>query len=196
MNAAAPPTSHRILVICRCGVRRHRFAVARAWRCGRVWLTTGGAVARRGRAPLETSDGSQAVQVRHHGPARGAAARSGDRRARRADLSDHLLRVHRCRSGSVTVQSGARRAHLFAHLQPDGRGSGGARRGARGRRRRGRHGERPGGLASRDRDADGRGRSHRIVQVAVRRQHQSAEADLAPLRHRDELRRSARSRRL
>ena len=40
----------------------------------------------------------------------------------------------------------------------------------------------------------GAGGSHRVVQVALRRQHQPAEADPAALRHRDDLRRSARSR--
>ncbi len=82
------------------------------------------------------------------------------------------------------VQPGAGRAHLFAHLQPHDRGARGAARSARGRGRRGRDRERPGGAASGDRDPDGRGRPHRLLQVALWRQHQSVQAHPAPLRHR------------
>ncbi len=51
------------------------------------------------------------------------------------------------------LQHGAGGARLFAHLQSDLRGAGGAHRRARRRRRRDRHRERAGGAASRDRHA-------------------------------------------
>ena len=61
------------------------------------------------------------------------------------------------------VQPRARRPHLFAHLQSDRGGAGGAAGGARRRGGRGRHGERPGGAASRRRHPDGPGRPHRLL---------------------------------
>ena len=63
-------------------------------------------------------------------------------------------------------------------------------------RRRHLHGKRHGGHASRDRDADGRGRPYRRVRFALRRHYQSAHAYAAALRHHDDLRQAARSRRL
>ena len=87
-----------------------------------------------------------------------------------------------------------RAGHIYSRISnPTIRGARGARRRARGRGRRGRDRERPGGAASRDRDADGRGRPHRRLEVALWRQHQPAEAHPAALRHRDDLRRPARS---
>ena len=61
---------------------------------------------------------------------------------------------------------------------------------------RDRHGKRPGRAASRDRDADGRGLAHRGVERALRRLAQSAALHAAAFRHRNDLRRAARSRRL
>ena len=92
------------------------------------------------------------------------------------------------------VQHGARGPRLFAHLQSDLRGARGAHRGARRRRRRDRHGERAGGAASGDRHADGRGLAHRRVARALRRLAQPARLHAAALRHRDDVRRPARSR--
>ena len=62
-------------------------------------------------------------------------ARSGDRRARNADLPDHVLRVRRCRPRRLAVRAEGVRQHLHPHHEPD---AGGAR-GAAGRARR-RHG--------------------------------------------------------
>ena len=64
-------------------------------------------------------------------------ARSDDRRALDADLSDHGLCVRRCRSRRLALQSAQFRLHLFAADQPDGRGARRADRFARGRARGG-----------------------------------------------------------
>ena len=126
----------------------------------------------------------------------GCGARSRDRRAGDADLPDRVVRLSRQRSRGGAVQHGARRPRLFAHLQPDGGGARGADRRARRRRRRHRDGERTGGAAPGDRDPAGRGLAHRRVALAVRRLAQSARLHAAALRHHDDLRRSARPRRL
>ena len=97
---------------------------------------------------------------------------------------------------AVAVQSGAGRAHLFAHLQPDRGRAGGAHLGARRRRRRGRHRQRPGGAAPGHRHADGRGRAYRGVVAHLRRLAQHVHAHAAALRHHHHARRSARSREL
>ena len=128
--------------------------------------------------------------------ARRRRARPDDRRARHADLPDHLVRLPRHRSRRRALQHGARGARLFAHLESRPCRVRGAHRGARGRRRRDRHGQRPGGAASRDRDADGRGLAHRGVERALRRLAQPAALHAAALRHRDDVRRPARPRRM
>ena len=94
------------------------------------------------------------------------------------------------------VQPRACRPHLHAHLQSDDGGARGAPCRARRRRRRGVHGERHGGDASRHRDARRRRRPHRRLGLALRRHHQSADPHAAALRHHHELRQAARSRRL
>ena len=96
-------------------------------------------------------DQAQDAPLRHAGAARRRGARSGDRRARDADLPDGVVRVPRQRPRGRAVQHGARGPRLLAHLQSDVRGARGAHRGARRRRRRDRHRERAGGAASRDR---------------------------------------------
>ena len=64
------------------------------------------------------------------------AARSDHRRARDADLPDHVLRVRRRRPRGLAVRPAGVRQHLHPHRQPDQRGAGGARRRARRRHRR------------------------------------------------------------
>ena len=134
----------------------------------------------------------QVPEVRHARPARRPAARSGDRGARRADLSDHVLRLRRHRPCRGPVQPGARRAHLQPHLEPDRGGARGARRGARAWGRRGRRGLGPGRAPPGGRDPDGAGRAHRGLGLALRRQRQPARPDPAALRHRDDFRKAAR----
>ena len=53
-------------------------------------------------------------------------ARPGDRRARHADLPDHVLRVRRRRARRGAVQSRDVRQHLYADHEPDPGGAGGA----------------------------------------------------------------------
>ena len=138
----------------------------------------------------------KAPPLRYALAARRPAARSDDGRARRADLPDHVLRVRRHRARRRPVQPGARRAHLFAHLQSHRRGAGGAHLGAGRRRRRGGDRQRPGRAASRHRHADGRGRAHRGVGPHLRRLAQHVHAHAAALRHHHHAGRSARSRKL
>ena len=57
--------------------------------------------------------------LRHAVAARRRAARSGDRRARDADLPDGVVRVPRQRPRGGALQHGARGPRLLAHLQPD-----------------------------------------------------------------------------
>ena len=96
---------------------------------------------------------AKAARLRDLEPACRAASRSGHAFARGADLPDHLVPVRRRRSCRRAVQPRARRAHLHAHLQSDDGGARGAPRRARAGGRRGVHGERHGGDASRHRDA-------------------------------------------
>ena len=63
-------------------------------------------------------------------------ARSDDRRAHHADLSDHGLCVRRRRPRGLALQSADLRLHLFAPHQPDRLRAGGARGEPRGRARR------------------------------------------------------------
>ena len=67
--------------------------------------------------------------------------RCRDGRPGDADLPDHVLRLRRRRPCGLAVRSAGLRQHLFPHRQPDLRGAGRARRGARGR-----HGGARGGL--------------------------------------------------
>ena len=90
-----------------------------------------------GRSPLSEAGNAE--------PARGPEAGPALRRPGGADLPDHLLRLSRYRPRRRALQPGARGPHLQPHLQPHRGGAGGADRGARRRRRRGLHGERPGG---------------------------------------------------
>ena len=71
----------------------------------------------------------------HARHSRRRAARSDHRRARDADLSDHVLRVRRRRSRRLAVRPAGLRQHLHAHRQSDQRGAGRARRRARRRHR-------------------------------------------------------------
>jgi hypothetical protein len=147
--------------------------------------------------PVRDRHGRRKIsQIRHTEPPCGAASRSRHRRPRRADLPDHELRLPRQRSCRSALQSRGARLYLFAHRQSDGRRARGAPQRARGRRRCDLHRQRPGGAASRHRNADGGGRSHRRSSVALWRLDQPVEAHPAALRDRDELCRSARSRRL
>ena len=109
----------------------------------------------------------KAARVRNPEPACRPASRSRDRRARRADLSDDVLRVSGFGSRRGAVQSRTRRAHLHAHFQPDDRGARGAAGGARGRRRRDLHRERHGRDASGDRHAAQRRRPYRRLVLAL-----------------------------
>ena len=91
---------------------------------------------------------------RHARHSCGRAARPGDRRARDADLPDHILRVRRRRSCRRAVRAADLRQYLHAHQQPDQGGAGGARRRAR-RRHRGARGRfRPRRAGHRDPYAD------------------------------------------
>ena len=58
-------------------------------------------------------------------------ARSGDRRARDADLPDHVLRLRRCRPCRLAVRAEGVRQYLHPHHEPDPGGAGRARRRAR-----------------------------------------------------------------
>ena len=97
------------------------------------------------------------------------AARSDHRRAGDADLSDHVVRVQRCRPRRLAVRTAGVRQHLYPHRQPDQRGAGRARRGA-GRR----HGGAGGGLRPRRAGrraaaiADARRRIHRRAKTLWR----------------------------
>jgi hypothetical protein len=93
----------------------------------------------------------QIPRFRYPVAARRRRARPRHRRARHAGLFHLLVRVQGFRPRRRAVQYGARRPRVFAHLQPDQCGAGGAHRRA-GRRRGGhRHRQRPG------RDAPGPG---------------------------------------
>ena len=134
----------------------------------------------------------QVPQARHAGAACGPASRPGHRRARGADLPDDVVRVPRRRPRREPVQPRGRRPHLQPHLQPDRGGVRGAGRGAGGGLGRARRVERAGGAAHRHRHPDGRGRPHRRLDLALWRHAQHAGAHPAALRHRDDLRQSAR----
>ncbi|MCK7472786.1 MAG: hypothetical protein MZV49_02985 [Rhodopseudomonas palustris] len=69
-------------------------------------------------------------------PSTPAPSRTHHRRARHADLSDHLLRLQRRRPRRLAVRTAGVRQHLYPHHQPDHRRARGARCGA-GRRHRG-----------------------------------------------------------
>ena len=60
-------------------------------------------------------------------------ARSGDRRARHADLPDDVLRLRRRRPRRLAVRPEGLRQHLHPHHEPDAGRARGARRRARGR---------------------------------------------------------------
>ena len=95
-------------------------------------------------------------------------ARSHHRRARDADLSDHVLRVRRRRSRRLAVRPAGLRQHLYPHRQPDLRRAGRARRRAR-RRHRGAGGRlRPRRAGDRDARADDAGRRiHRLARSSM-----------------------------
>ena len=127
-------------------------------------------------------------------PARKSDPATGARATPIYQTASFVFPGQRSRGGAV--QHGARRPRLFAHLQSDGRGARGTRRGARRRRRRDRHRQRTGGAAPGDRHAARRGLAYRRVALAVRRLAQPARLHAAALRHRDDVRRSARHRRV
>ena len=133
------------------------------------------------------------LQVRHSFASRWSAARRRHRGARGAGLQLDVLRVPRHGPRRGVVQSRGSRAHLLADLEPDGRRVRGADRGARGRRRRGRHRLRPVRLPSRRGDDSLRRRPRRVVCRDLRRHPQPAEPHPAALRHRDHVRRADRS---
>ena len=141
----------------------------------------------------EVADGrTRILRLRHPGASCGAAPGPRTRRARRADLPDHVLRVPRYRRRRVAVQPGAPGASLFADQQPDGGGARGASGGARGRGGERLHGERTGGAAPRRRHADGGRRPHRRLEIDLWRQLQRHASHLAAFRDRDDLRGPAR----
>ena len=135
-------------------------------------------------------------QLRHPEPACGPAARSGDRRARDADLPDDVLRLPRFGPCRGAVQRRTAGPRVLAHHQSHHRGARGADRRARRRGRGHRHRQRTGGDAPRDRDHRGCRRAHRRFVRAVRRLAQPPLLHPAPLRHRDDVRRPARPRRV
>ena len=128
-----------------------------------------------------------------------AGARPDPRRARgrrrSTQSASFVLPGHRPRRGAL--QHGARRARLFADLQSDVRGARGARSPrskaawARSRRRAARR-----RCTSRIVTPAGRGQPHRRVARALRRLAQPARLHAAALRRRDDVRRSARPRRV
>ena len=146
--------------------------------------------------PGERHGRAQVSSIRHAYRPRRLPARPDDRRARRADLPDDVLRLPRHRRGRLAVQPVAFGPHLFAHLEPDDGGARGATRGARRRRRLGVHGVGPGGAVARGDDADGGGRPYRLVALALRRQPQPVRPHAAALRHHHHAGRPARRGRL
>ena len=129
------------------------------------------------------------------GPRR-TAARPVHRRARRADLPDHQLRLRRHRIGRGLLQPAGVRQHLLAHHEPDGghvRGAGRQPGGRRRRRRLRQRSGRAGGGAVHHAPA---GRPHRRLRRAVRRHGHPAQAPVAQVRPRADVRRSGRHRRL
>ncbi len=97
------------------------------------------------------------------------AARSDDRRARDADLPDHVVRVRRRRPRGLAVRPAGVRQHLHPHRQPDQRGAGGARR-----RARRRHGGARGRLRPR-----GAGAGHARAAAAGRRVRRRRRSSMA-----------------
>ena len=134
----------------------------------------------------------QVPQARYAGPARGPASRPGHRRARGADLPDDVLRLPRRRPCREPVQPRGRRPYLQPDLQSHRGGVRGTRGSAGGGLGRTGRGERPVGAAYRHRHPDGRGRPHRRLDLALWWHAQHAGSHPAALRHRDDLRQSAR----
>ena len=142
--------------------------------------------------PRGSVDGGQ-ERLRHAVAARRAATRSGDRRARDADLSVGGVRVSRYRFCGGAVQHRTRRARVFAPVESDQCGARRARRRARRRRRRDRDGERAGGDAPGGGDAVLGGRPRRRIAIDLRRHAQPARVHAAAFRHNDHVRESARA---
>ena len=111
---------------------------------------------------------------------RGAGRR--DRRAGDADLPDDIVRLRRRRPCRVAVRPAGVRQHLLAHRQPDLRGAGGARRGARGRHGGSRRRLRPRGPVPDLPRADAAGRRVRRREQALRRLDQPVQPLLQELR--------------
>ena len=135
-------------------------------------------------------------RLRHARAARRPAARPGHRQPRGAHLRHRLVRLRRLRPRRRALQHGALRPRVLADLEPHRRRLRGTDGGARERRRRDRDGERAGRAAPCDRHADGRRRAHRGQPLAVRRLAQPARLHARTLRHRHDLHRPARPRRL
>ena len=126
----------------------------------------------------------------------GAQPDPDHRRARDADLSDHVLRVQRRRPRRLAVRAAGVRQHLYPHRQSDHGGAGRARRRAR-RRHRGAGGRvRPRRAGRRvPAAADARRRIHRRAK-ALWRLDQPVQPRLQELRLERGLGRSRRHRQL
>ena len=113
----------------------------------------------------------QAPGARASTPSRSMRAGGGprDRRAGDADLPERVVRLpgHGPRRGALQHRAG--RPRVFAPVEPDQRGAGGAHQRAGGRGGRHRDGERAGGNAPRHRHGLFRRRSHRGVPLPLRR---------------------------
>ena len=109
-------------------------------------------------------------------------ARPDHRRARDADLPDHLVRVRRRRSRRLAVRPAGLRQHLYPHRQPDQRRAGRARRRARRRHRRACGRLRPRRAGHRDAHADDAGRRVRRVEEALWRLDQPVQPCLQEFR--------------
>ena len=124
-------------------------------------------------------EGLARLRLRHPTGARRAAARPEHRRARRADLPDHQLRVRGSGVGRRLLQPAGVRQHLLADHEPDRRRVRGAhgqpRRRLRRRRLRQRHRGAGGGAVH----AAAAGRSRRLVVGALRRHRQPVQAPAA-----------------
>ena len=112
----------------------------------------------------------------------GAQPDPDHRRARHADLSDHLVRVRGRRPRRLAVRPADLRQHLYAHRQSDQRGAGGARRRAR-RRHRGPRGRlRPRRAGGGHALPDAPGRRVRRLQEALWRLDQPVQSRLQEFR--------------
>ena len=136
------------------------------------------------------------IRLQHPRAARRPAPGCRHRLARRADLSDHLLRLRRHRARRQSFQPAALRQHLYAHHEPDHGGVRGAHGVARTRRRRAGGGERPGGAVHRHHQPARRGRRDRRVQEPVRRHLHAVRRQLPAAGDQHDFRRSRTIRRI